>query len=240
MYGRWAFLAAVSLFLGGCNTIAAEGVYHPTGIPLQVSVNTWGEVNFSVDTGVNVPTPIGVFEANVIIDPARELNNGQNTLTIRLDGQDQIYDLHGADFDIDFESGYYEKIRIGKQGNNLLLEIRQVAASIARASAQTPEQFLQSYFYDVVNNRNYEYLWSVQTSEFQEVNSKSDYQDYVSFWNSISKLDMSTVDCYLVSSTSADCHVMFTLYKNDASYPADLNYHLTYSEDKQSWMFDVK
>lgn len=240
MFGKWVVLVTVSLFLGGCNAIAAEGVYHPTGIPLQVSVNTWGEVNFSVDTGVNVPTPIGVFEANVIIDPARELNNGQSTLTIRLDGQDQIYDLHGADFTIEFESGYYEKINIDKHGNNLLLEIRQAAASVSKAAAQTPEQFLESYFYDVVNSRNYEYLWSVQTREFQEVNSKSDYQDYVSFWNSISGLDMSTVDCYLSSSTSADCHVIFTLYKNGASYPTDLNYYLTYDEARQSWMFDVE
>lgn len=240
MFGKWVVLVTVSSFLGGCNTIAAEGVYHPTGIPLQVSVNTWGEVNFAVDTGVTVPTPIGVFEANVIIDPARELNNGQSTLTIRLDDQDQIYDLHGADFDIDFESGYYEKIRIGKQGNNLLLEIRQVAESVPKAAAQTPEQFLQSYFYDVVNSRNYEYLWTLQTSDFQESASNSDYQDYASFWNSISELDLTLVDCYPNISPSANCHVKFTLYKNDTSYPVDVNYYLIYNEDRRSWMFDVE
>jgi hypothetical protein len=240
MFYKWAIMVTFSLFVGGCNTIAAEGVYHPTGIPLQVSVNTWGEVNFTVDTGVNIPTPIGAFEANVIIDPARELNSNQNTLTIRLNGQDRVYDLHGVDFNIEFESGYYEKIRIDKHGNNLLLEIRQAVVPVPDVVTQSPEQFLQDYFYDVVNSRNYEYLWSLQTSKFQEVNSKSDYHDYTSFWNSISDLDLSLADCYLNSDESADCHVKFTLYKNGNSYSVDVNYYLIYNDNKQSWIFDIK
>ena len=47
---------------------------------------------------------------------------------MRLDGEDRIYDLHGQDFDVQFSSGYYEKIRLEKSGSNILLELRRGSA----------------------------------------------------------------------------------------------------------------
>ncbi|HFD87567.1 MAG TPA: hypothetical protein ENJ35_07820 [Gammaproteobacteria bacterium] len=45
-------------------------------------------------------------------------------LTVRLNGEDHIYDLHGQDFSINFDEGYYEKVRLEKRGGNLILELK--------------------------------------------------------------------------------------------------------------------
>jgi len=127
---RWLIFTIIVLSITACATVGGEGVYSPIGIPLEISVNTWGEVSFEVATGIKIPTAIGTFEANVIIDPSREYNK-EGVLTIRFDGVDRFYDLHGEDFNVSFEAGNYEKIGISKAGKNILLELKRAKASVA-------------------------------------------------------------------------------------------------------------
>jgi hypothetical protein len=116
-----SLLIFLSLILTSCDL--AFG-YRPPVIPLSISIDTRGQVTFSVEQEVKLPTPIGTFSVGVIMDPAVYFGV-QNTLTVRYNGEDHIYDLHGQDFTITFASGYYKKVAVSKRGSNLLLELKQ-------------------------------------------------------------------------------------------------------------------
>ena len=126
--------------LVGCGQdrpVAARLEYQPPFIPLQVSIDTNGEITFSA-SGVELPTPIGKFRASIEVKPAALFDGVESTLTVRFDGQDYVYDLHGKDFDIQFEQGYYEKVSITKHGSDILLELRRAVAP--QAVADRPDQ----------------------------------------------------------------------------------------------------
>jgi serine/threonine-protein kinase len=100
------------------------GSYEPVGIPLEVSVNSNGEISLSVKGEVSAPTPLGVFSIGVVVNPV-EYFGVTNTLTIRVDCENEYYyDLHGNDFDLSFKPGYYQEISLKKAGTNLYLDIR--------------------------------------------------------------------------------------------------------------------
>lgn len=124
------FITVVILpLLVGCGEERSANVrveYQPPVIPLQVSIDTNGEITFST-SGMEIPTPLGKFRAGIEVRQAVRFNEVKSTLTIRFDGQDHVYDLHGRDFDIDFKQGYYEKVAITKAGSHILLELRRAA-----------------------------------------------------------------------------------------------------------------
>jgi hypothetical protein len=113
--------AILPLVLAACNLSFG---YKPPAIPLSVSIDTQGTITFSVEQEVKLPTPIGTFSVGMVVDPA-EYFGVNNTLTIRYNGEDNFYDLHGRDFDLRFESGHYKQINLRKTGTNLLLEIEK-------------------------------------------------------------------------------------------------------------------
>ncbi len=119
---------SVTLLLSSCQWIKGVGGYTPPGLPLKVTIDTNGEINFELETEVAYPTPLGTFSVGIVVDPV-EYFNKNSTLTIRLDCEDNFYDLHGQDFNIEFESGYYEKINLNKRGNDILLDIRHIDSS---------------------------------------------------------------------------------------------------------------
>ena len=93
----------VVILLTGCKGVTGQVSYQPPVIPLTVTIDTNGKINFELDTKVEYPTPLGTFSVGVVVDPV-EYFSVKNTLTIRVDGQeDNIYDLHGKDFEISFE-----------------------------------------------------------------------------------------------------------------------------------------
>ncbi len=122
----------ISMLIVSCDVKGQAG-FKPTGLPLKVTIDTNGEISFEVDPEVEYPTPIGTFSAGIVIDPISYFGK-QTTLTVRLNGEDHFFDLHGNDFSITFDSGYYEKIQLTKRGNDLLLELRQKALPMAVAS----------------------------------------------------------------------------------------------------------
>jgi hypothetical protein len=123
-----ALFSLITIFLSGCN-VKGEGSYQPPVIPLVVSIDTNGAISFSVAAKISAPTPLGTFAVGVVVDPVKKYNV-PNVLTIRVDGkEDRFYNLEGNDFDLKFESGFYENIRMQKTGKNLLLEIKKKQAS---------------------------------------------------------------------------------------------------------------
>jgi hypothetical protein len=119
-----AMLSCLTGVLVACEVVGGEVEYSAYGV-LDISVNTWGEVEFKVNPGLELPTPLGTFGAGVVVEPTNYFKDDDvvNTLTIRKDGQDTIYDLHGQDFDVTFEAGYYQMINFQKRGKDLFLEI---------------------------------------------------------------------------------------------------------------------
>ena len=104
--------------------------YKPPAIPLSVSIDTQGQVTFSVEQDVKLPTPIGTFSVGVVVDPA-EYFGVKNTLTVRYNGEDRFYNLHGEDFEITFEGGCYEDITFVKTDTNLFLELDRISSCLA-------------------------------------------------------------------------------------------------------------
>ncbi len=112
----------VENLFGKDEPIGLEFGYSPPIVPLRVSVNTWGEVNISATT--YVVTPLGTFDANAIADPTRYFDGVQNTLTIRIDDQDCIFDLNGGDFDFELQGNNYELVRLNSQNKNIFVELK--------------------------------------------------------------------------------------------------------------------
>ena len=119
--------SAMFLLLGCQPTITGVAGFEPSGIPVKITVDTSGKIGFEFQTEVKYPTLLGTFSAGVVVDPVSYFNKA-STLTIRIDCEDTFYDLHGQDFSIDFQSGYYEG-NLTKRGNNLFLELQRMGSS---------------------------------------------------------------------------------------------------------------
>ena len=107
------------LFATGCQGISGSVAYQPPLIPIKIVIDS--DRSIRVEASTDVVTPIGVFSATLSVDPSQYLGetNAKNTLTIRLNGQDSVYDLHGQPHQFDFESGYYKQIRISGPDTNM-------------------------------------------------------------------------------------------------------------------------
>ena len=118
---RLALLVFFLLFTG-CQSITVEGGYTPPGIPVRVSIDSNGQLKFTAESNVELPTPLGTFDVGLVIEPIVYFGV-ENALTVRYNGQDHFYNLHGQDFNITFESGCYKDIKFSKTNNNLFLEL---------------------------------------------------------------------------------------------------------------------
>jgi hypothetical protein len=115
---------AIAVILVACQGVRGFAGYQPPAIPLYVSIDTDGKISITIRQRIEVPTPLGTFSAGLVVDPA-EYFAVDNTLTVRYDGEDRIFDLHGQDFDVQFSAGNYEQICLLKTGSNVLLELQR-------------------------------------------------------------------------------------------------------------------
>jgi hypothetical protein len=141
----WVLIVIVTLALTGCRVVRGKiGYKPPAPVPLYVSVDTSGEVEFSAETEVDLPTPIGTFDIGIIVDPV-EYFNKENVLTIRYNGEERFYDLHGQDFDLRFKSGCYKEITLAKKGSNLFLELVRECPVTIEIDNQSPKDICCVY-----------------------------------------------------------------------------------------------
>lgn len=113
----------IPLLISACQGVIGQASFQPAGTPLVITIDTQGKIEFSVETNVKYPTPLGTFSVGLVVDPAKYFQV-ENTLTVRVNDEDHIYDLHGQDFQIDFAPGYYEKVAFEKSKENILLVLR--------------------------------------------------------------------------------------------------------------------
>ena len=110
---------ACSLLRRASEEAAVEFTYKPPVIPLEISVNTWGEVTIQTKADVSLPTPIGVFSAALMTDSNHFMQSADNVLIIRIDDQQCVYDMHGQSLQFTGVEGQYEIVAVetDEQGN---------------------------------------------------------------------------------------------------------------------------
>ena len=206
----------------------------PPPIPLSISMDSSGNIDFEVKTGL--PTYLGNFSIGVKSDPIQYFHV-KNVLTIRVNGKEYYYDLHGKNFKIQFEEGYYKSISIQKDGNNnILIELVKVIPE------QDPKQFIYDY-YNSINNRQYDLTWSKLSGDYISRNngqSNGGYEGYVEFWNSVSYI--SVVETNLVNYEDKSAKVVATLhyeYKNGNAHNDKVYFQIIYSSNKKTWLIDA-
>ena len=114
--------------ISGCRGVTGQAGYQPPVLPLKVTIDTSGKIGFDLETDIEYPTPLGTFSVGIVVDPI-EYFNRSSTLTIRLNCEDNFYDLHGKNFSVELESGYYEKINLTKRGDDILLDLRRIGST---------------------------------------------------------------------------------------------------------------
>ncbi len=162
---RWVILASVLILIalgcGACGSVEGQASYKPPLLPLRVSVNTDGKVTLSAEGKVKIPTLLGEFEVGIVANPL-EYFQVSNILIVRLNGKDYFYDLHGEDFDVRFDPGYYEQVSLQKTGEELLLVLQAANAGISLPSPTPiiiptqPSEFVSTYAIAGENTR----VWS--------------------------------------------------------------------------------
>lgn len=127
-YGVLLIIAALLVWLFAPFGWKEQVSYQPLGLPVEITIDSQGELSLSTEGVTDIPTPIGTFGVGVVTDPTVYLDTSkkdiQTTLTVRKNGKDTFYDLNGMKANsINFEPGYYQAISLSWRGNDLLLEM---------------------------------------------------------------------------------------------------------------------
>lgn len=125
-------LLSFGLLVAACDSVGAKVAYQPLGVPLKISINSWGEID--IEASGEIVTPIGVFEVGLVTDPARFFDGVQNTLVVRIGSQECWYDLNGQDFNVELAPGYYQQIALRKEQSNICLELQGEETAVSGCS----------------------------------------------------------------------------------------------------------
>ena len=243
---KWICLfSTLFLIVSSCQNVTGEVYYRPYATPLTITVNSRGEISLSISSEITLPTPLGTFGIGVVINP-NEKFNVENTLTIRMNGQDSFYDLHGQDFSISFESGYYKKIKLQKNGLNILLELERIdgdsADQVQELAQEDPIQFIKNY-YSSINNRQYDQAWSLLSDDFidrNHGNNAGGYSAYVDWWDSVSKVTVTAAEINYQGVESAKVvTVLNYVMQNNYSYEDTVYFQLIYNKSRETWLIDA-
>lgn len=118
-----------SLMAGCGNEYYAS--YQPVGLPIIISIDSFGDVSVSWEGGLQ--TPIGRFSIGTTqpissVDEIYKEKSG--VLVVNANGMASIYDLKGNEnISIKLESGYYEQVVLRKEGSNWYFEAEKIYES---------------------------------------------------------------------------------------------------------------
>jgi hypothetical protein len=110
------------------------------------------------------------------------------------------------------------------------------------SSIPDPEVFLRSYFNELWQIRDYQYMWDhYLTPHFKAAVAPKGFDDYAKTWNRIQEIDIESVGISRHSDTWASAKVILTFHMQDGSIVADqtFNWDLTYNPDVTTWQFDI-
>lgn len=108
-------------------------------------------------------------------------------------------------------------------------------------SQSRPEEFVFWYFNAMWQQRNYEDLWNnFLTTSFQNHSSNGNFNEYVKWWKTVSRIDINGVEIVQKKEISAWAKINVNFYLNDGRVlnSREYDYSLVFDTDKRIWMFD--
>ena len=109
------------------------------------------------------------------------------------------------------------------------------------AGIQDPAEFVRWYFASVWQARNYQDLWdNYLTTAFKSRVSSGGYAEYVQWWSSVERVDVTSVDVLQNEGGRAWVRVAVTFTMKDGRVISNqqYDYSLLYDAARQTWMFD--
>lgn len=106
-----------------------------------------------------------------------------------------------------------------------------------------PAQFARWYFNELWTTRDYPTIWNTYlTPSFQSNASPGGYNEFVSWWSSVSKIDVLSVQVLQNDGHYASIRVQITFYLGNGSVLSNrtYDYNLTYNSQSGTWMFDYR
>jgi len=135
MIGRACAAVGIVLLLAGllpaCNNKPKSGLIleeeQETQL-LSVRIDAEGTITFRVPAGVEMPALLGSGEPDDAFNPT-SFYGVPNTLTIRINGRDLFFDLHGTLFRLEYRSLAYHTTDLIQYGKDLILMVEPGARS---------------------------------------------------------------------------------------------------------------
>lgn len=112
--------------------------------------------------------------------------------------------------------------------------------SLTPDDKNNPASFIYWYFKRVTTERDYKNLWGYLTARFSQSASPGGYRDYVSFWNSVSSLDVNRVSYKGQVKTLKWYSISLTFhFKSGKDVAGVYDYYLAFNKDVDHWQFDL-
>lgn len=108
---------------------------------------------------------------------------------------------------------------------------------------QDPGEFARWYFGAVWQERNYQDLWdNYLTQSFKTNVGSGSYEDYVTWWGSVERIDVHSVNVMRNDGSYAWVRVNVTFYMKDGRTISnqEYDYDLFYDASRGTWMFDYR
>ena len=112
---------------------------------------------------------------------------------------------------------------------------------LPRSGLYDPEGFVRWYFEAVWKERNYQDLWdNYLTPAFKARSTSSSFDEYVTWWSSVDRVDVNSVSVMENDGTHAWVRVNVTFYMKDGRVISnqEYDYDLLFDPTRQTWMFD--
>lgn len=108
-------------------------------------------------------------------------------------------------------------------------------------SQSNPEEFIFWYFNAIWQQRNYKDLWNnFLTMGFQNHSSAGNFNEYVQWWETVSYIDINTIEILQKKKSSAWARINVNFYLIDGRVlnSRKYDYNLVFDTTKRIWMFD--
>lgn len=177
--------------------------YKPTGLPIHIIVDSNGNIEVTSDPFVTVPIPfLGTVSAGIALEPNTNTNNTENgLLTIRLNGQDHLYDIGKEDVNILFEEGYFSQTRVITRGQDVLIVLER------SVTPRSPADDVH-YYWNSVGAQRFQAAWPYLSQSFRNAQNPDGYGDYENAWRHV---DAQILDIATLSQTGDYASVQATV-----------------------------
>lgn len=236
---------------------ATETQVTPTVIRLTASPITTATLAKEVVQVATTPTPSNFsqvsYEAQISCEDIDKVNLRKSPGYVnKNDNKDVIVEIPcGESLNLQLETRFADELTWWKvnwksyegwvsdhtgSGKTILIFTQPSSFSQSR-----PEEFVFWYFNAVWQQKNYEDLWNnFLTTSFQNHSSSGNFNEYVKWWKTVSRIDINDVEVVQKKEISAWIRININLYLTDGRVlnGREYDYSLVFDTIKRIWMFD--